>query len=204
MNILLSVCLRVNLLYLDRTYLEVEQKYHLSNKQGRNFWKDEYNQREFLDKVAKEFNITCPEEWNKVTIKDINSKGNCLRCLIFIGGAKLIWMNGGSLFRTLQSVYSGMKIENFHSYLETNWKKEWFSNLSRNRPCGYWNLPYNQRKYMDDLAIQLNIRNPEDWGKIPTSKITENGGHSLLLLFGGSLYHILRAVYQGFHFHNMI
>lgn len=41
----------------------------------RNFWKDDKNQREFLDSIAKEFDILCPEDWNKITIKDVYNKG---------------------------------------------------------------------------------------------------------------------------------
>lgn len=51
---------------------------------------------------------------------------------------------------------------------------------------------------MEKLALQLNIKSPEDWGNILTSTVSKNGGHSILLLFGGSLYQTLRGVYQGY------
>lgn len=41
----------------------------------RGFWKDKRNQKDFLDQIAKEFQIKSPLDWKRVKSKDITDRG---------------------------------------------------------------------------------------------------------------------------------
>lgn len=57
----------------------------------------------------------------------------------------------------------------------------------------------NQRKFLDNLAIKLNIETPRDWGNITIQKVAANGGISLLGIYQHSLFRTLKGVYTGWH-----
>lgn len=74
---------------------------------------------------------------------------------------------------------------------ETNWKEEWFVQY----PKGYWTFE-KQREFLDNLAKELGISNPEQWGTITNKRVLEHGGGSILTQFG-SLWNALRTLYTG-------
>lgn len=56
----------------------------------------------------------------------------------------------------------------------------------------------NQRAFMNEIAVKLNIKNPSDWGKITVRHVYELGGVTLLSrYYKGSLYGCLKSIYQG-------
>lgn len=56
----------------------------------------------------------------------------------------------------------------------------------------------NHKNFLDEIAIELNIQQPSDWGKIAIKDIIERGGVTLLREhYKGSLYNCLRCVYRG-------
>jgi hypothetical protein len=50
------------------------------------------------------------------------------------------------------------------------------------RPWRYWHDVGNQRKFFDELAIKLNIKEPSDWYKVIISDVVKNGGGALMYL----------------------
>lgn len=142
-----------------------------------NFWKDHHNQIAFFDSLAKEHNITKPDEWSKIRIKDILNKG----------GSGLIKKHNNSLFASLEAVYH-----------QISWDRDWFSYLPKEKryPPNYWKNKSNQRKFFDDLGRKFKIEDVRDWGKINIYQIYENGGKGLLNhYYNGSLYKALISIY---------
>lgn len=63
------------------------------------FWKHKENQLNFFLQIAKELRIKNHEDWGKITQKQIIARG----------GATIInKYHGGSLYRTLQSIFPGI------------------------------------------------------------------------------------------------
>lgn len=58
------------------------------------YWLDEDNQRVFLEGIAKELNITKPEDWGRVTFQQVIDKGG-----------KRIIDTHSSLFKALRTLY---------------------------------------------------------------------------------------------------
>jgi hypothetical protein len=65
--------------------------------------------------------------------------------------------------------------------------KDW--KPARSKPNGYWSDLENQRKFFDNLETKLNIKQPEDWYKIPTQTIVKEGG--------GFVFHRYGSVVKG-------
>lgn len=76
---------------------------------------------------------------------------------------------------------------------EIKWDPKWFSRV----PRSYWNSIKNRRNFLDELAIKLDIKKSNDWGKISHRHFNEFGGRSLLSYFNGSLFCCLQSVYKG-------
>lgn len=142
-----------------------------------NFWKDRKNQRNFLEEFATKFGIHQPNEWGKVTISDIK-KG---------GGATFIINHHQSNVRKALA-------ENFP---DINWKREWFYRSNRMYNKDYWNNPNNSKSFLHDIANRLDIKKPEDWGKVTRQTIKEHKGRYLLEKHRGSLFLTLQSVFPG-------
>lgn len=79
---------------------------------------------------------------------------------------------------------------------EVNWQKEWFLN-AQTYPRYFWKEKVNQRKFLDDVAFILGIKQPEEWGKVKYKEIIEYGGSGLLSNYNRSLFNTLQNVYTG-------
>lgn len=56
----------------------------------------------------------------------------------------------------------------------------------------------NRKKFLDEIAVRLNIQSPSDWGKVTQQHIYDLGGSSLLSnYYNGSLFACLKSVYKG-------
>jgi hypothetical protein len=56
----------------------------------------------------------------------------------------------------------------------------------------------NRQKFLNEIAIKLNLKEPSDWGKVSTRYITQSGGSTLLQnYYNGSLFQCLQSVYKG-------
>lgn len=62
------------------------------------YWKQKDNQRVCLDAIAKKFNVVENKDWGKITNVDVINNG----------GSNVLKQYGGSLFRALQSIFSGI------------------------------------------------------------------------------------------------
>lgn len=66
----------------------------------KSFWRIKQNQKEFLDKLAKQLHIKEPKQWGTVTKRQV----------IDLGGKTLLCNYEDSLWKILQSVYPGMNL----------------------------------------------------------------------------------------------
>lgn len=68
----------------------------------------------------------------------------------------------------------------------------------RQLPSHFWKSTENRKKFMNEIANKLNIKKPNEWGKVTLRRIYELGGSSLLAgYFNNSLFSCLQATYQG-------
>jgi hypothetical protein len=56
------------------------------------------------------------------------------------------------------------------------------------KPPGYWKDIKNQRTFFDQLAVEWNIQNPEDWNQVTSRKVLDKGGHFINNYYHGSLF----------------
>jgi hypothetical protein len=55
------------------------------------------------------------------------------------------------------------------------------------KPLGYWKDIQHQKQFFDHLAIKLNIQKPEDWSKVTTAKVLEEGGSFITDYYNSSV-----------------
>lgn len=63
----------------------------------RGYWKSKEIQREFLNSLAKKFNISVPQDWGKITNQEFR----------VAGGAPILKHYNFSVSKTLREVYPG-------------------------------------------------------------------------------------------------
>lgn len=76
------------------------------------------------------------------------------------------------------------------------WKQEWFVRS----PRSHWQSMENRRKFFDQLAVTLNLKNPSDWGKISLKQICAMGGAGILYYYKNSVFYCLQSIYKGIYF----
>mmetsp|Transcript_3386 Transcript_3386/g.4649 ORF Transcript_3386/g.4649 Transcript_3386/m.4649 type:complete len:383 (+) Transcript_3386:107-1255(+) len=148
----------------------VKGHYRTSGREG--FWKSQQYQRSFLDHLGQKLGITKPEDWYKSLNTQILKKN---------GGSGLLAQYGGSVFKTISSVYPE------HKWLP--WKLGYV-------PMNYWSSKENRRLYFDWLGAHLGVKHLDDW--YPLAKqvyLQQNGGSGLLRIFNNSTYRALKEAY---------
>lgn len=55
----------------------------------------------------------------------------------------------------------------------------------------------NQRKFIQDLSVKLNIKHPSDWGRVTKKQIVANDGASFINIFDGSVKRAITTVLEG-------
>lgn len=151
------------------------------------YWQRKDVQKNFLNSLAKRLGVKKAEDWGNVPIYEVTKHG----------GSSLLNHYGGSLQKTLKSVYPGFYCSNSGKLTlskDIEWKPEWFRT-----PIGYWGNKKNQRDFFDAVAAKLQIFHPSQWGTVTNQLFIENGGRGLLILHGGSLWKALNAVYPGYN-----
>jgi hypothetical protein len=63
-------------------------------------------------------------------------------------------------------------------------------------PRDYWNDLSNQRTFLDELAKKLNITAFEEWYRVSSKDVIENGGRGLFKHYGFSIPKMLTTVYK--------
>jgi hypothetical protein len=121
----------------------------------RDFWTNPKNQRNFLEYVAKELNIKEMKDWYKVTTE-----------VLFLYVSQII------IFQDIKKL-GGLALLNHHSrsiakllpycYPEYNWEPWRFETA-----INIWTDLENQKKFLEMLVKELNIKDMSDWYKVKT------------------------------------
>lgn len=98
--------------------------------------------------------IKKPRDWGSITWKQ------CADC----GGATLLGLYGGSLFKVLQKFYPDIQ-----------WKIEWFPNIKR-YPRRFWKNEDNCLIFLEDFAKRHQLKTPKDWQKVSLALVRKSGG----------------------------
>lgn len=138
-----------------------------------NFWKTLENQKKYIEWLSSQLNILKLEDWYRVTYNMI----------IENSGRGLLHHYNNSIIKMLQSIYP-----------HYDWKPWLFSVVQHK----FWNDIKNQKKYIDWLAEELNIKTFEDWYSINRYHILSKGGSRLLNFYNGSVYKIVQSIYPEF------
>ena len=135
----------------------------------RGYWKSIDNQRKFFLDLSNKLQLNEPVSWADIPFETVQKEG-------------------GSV---ILSYY-----ENYYDCIKTLFpeisSKEWSS--QRQLPKNYWHSIQNQKKFLDDFAIKMNLKKPEDWKTISHQKIIDHGGRGLLKYYP-SLLECLSTVY---------
>jgi hypothetical protein len=154
---------------LQSVYPEYDWHPFLFDCVPRGFWDDIANQRRFLEWIAWKLNIERPEGWYHIQKMDL------LRY-----SASSLFSRYHSMFYVLSAIYP--------SYTWFPWK---FSHV----PEEFWEDPLNQCKYVEWLAHELEIIEPEHWFTVDSNKILELNGDALLSLHNHRLLNVLKSLY---------
>ena len=141
---------------------EIEEDENIKLNKG--YWDNNENINSFLLKLESEFNLTTPEDWDKLKRKQIEN----------FGGAGLL--KRISLFE-LKSRGNVEFAEKYKNYVKYNQK-----------PKSYWDKKENIDLFLLQLKNEYNLNKPEDWYKIKKNHLKTLGGYNLLNLY--NLYEI--------------
>ena len=117
------------------------------------FW-DEQNIFEFLDKLKEKYNLETPDDWNSVSIKQIQHCGG----------------------NTLLHKYSLHELK----CMACPEGKAIFDSQQEQKPSGYWNDTQNVLQFLKEIQQQLDIHTMDDWNSISHKHIRSSGGTTLL------------------------
>ena len=116
------------------------------------YWENKDNILHFLEEIKQNYDLKTPQDWNKITQKQIKS-------------------NGGISLLQSHSMYD----------LKCLGCPEGFGFFSNpQKPDGYWNKPSNIIIFLNELKIKLNLNSIHDWNLLTTRQIQKNGGSRLL------------------------
>ena len=68
-------------------------------------------------------------------------------------------------------------------------------------PKNYWRDKDHQREFMDSIQSKLNIKMPQDWGKISQQVFCAEGGRGLIKHYSDSIYKALCSIYPETSWH---
>lgn len=137
----------------------------------KNFWKDETNQRKYMEYLQKEKGFKDITDWYSISYSDFATTG----------GSGLLDFYGGSMSTTVTSV--------FKEY------KDWMIWKFNVVPKAFWTDFSNQKKFMDWLGKELGFRAISDYYNIRKVDISARGGNGLLKLYKNSPSAIVTAIY---------
>ena len=119
------------------------------------YWNKEENVIQFLQELKVKLHLQTPQDWNKITQKDIKS-------------------NKGGVLLHKYSIYElkCMGCPDGKSFFDPTPK-----------PIGFWKNEENVIQFLKNLREKLNLNTPEDWNLITRKKIKFFGGSSLLDMY---------------------
>ena len=133
------------------------------------YFKSIEKQREFMDDLFIKLNLNSLDDWLVVPIYKIE-------------------MNGG---RKLMSIY----YDNIEKLLINIYPNYQF-NFIKKKSLEYFKSIENQKEFMDDLFIKLNLNSLDDWIHLSKLIIKKNGGKYLLL--DRNFHAILQFIYPNY------
>lgn len=72
------------------------------------------------------------------------------------------------------------------------------ASVVKKHPAKFWEQIENRKKLLDEIAYKLCIKEPKEWGKVPTRRVISiGGGYVLSRFYNGSLVEFLKSVYKG-------
>lgn len=79
--------------------------------------------------------------------------------------------------------------------VDIEWRREWFPRI----PIGakFWMSLENRRKFLDEIKLNFDIKQPSDWGKLTYKDFINTGGRTLLGYYDHSFYKCLTTIYSG-------
>ena len=121
------------------------------------YWNNVANVKQLLDCVKISLDIKSPEDWNKISQKEIKRLG---------GGALL---NSYSL--------NDLRIIGC-SELQSS--KKYLLKQNKSKSKGYWNDKNNLKSFFDTLKNKYNLNTVDDWDLLTTKQIQLSNGKTLL------------------------
>lgn len=156
-----------------RAFPEYEWQPWLFQTLCNNSWSDSTLHRPFFDWLAERIGIEHYEQWYDAKhIIEENHRG-------------LLNHYKGSLLTALEAIFPEF---------------EWFAWLFPSAPVGYWDELEHQKKFIDWIASDFGIQQPEEWYKITVGTVNGLGGQGLLSLYG-SLPKLLQRFYPDIKWH---
>ena len=120
--------------------------------QSSGYWDNQENIDNFLSKLKQKYKLNTIEDWNSITIKQIQS-------------------NGGS---SLLPKYSMFEIK----CMACPEGKSSFNNP--NQSSEYWENQENIDTFISKIKEKYNLRSPEDWKRFSKNQVIQEGGNGLL------------------------
>ena len=130
-------------------------------------------QKEFFDRLAIKYHIQRPEDWNKVSTGTVLEEG----------GQFIKYYYNTSLKK---GMYTCVEVINFVMLALKAIYPEYVAERMH-KPKRYWADIRNQKDFFDNLAIKLNIQKPEDWYRVTSKMVVDEGGTFVSNNYGGSL-----------------
>lgn len=97
------------------------------------------------------------------------------RALAARGGLRLLERFGGSRQALLADAFPGLQVP---------------SERVR-RPAGHWLQRENRRAFLEEVALRLQVRQPEDWARVRARDIVALGGRRALAIFAENKHDLL-------------
>ena len=134
------------------------------------------NQRKFIDNLFHYLNLNLIDDWLNIP-------------------RKLIIKNGGKfLIRYYKGDFSLLLLTIYPNY-PFNFKLLKFKSI-------YFKSIENQKEFLDDLFIKLNLISLDNWIKISKNKIIDEGGKSLLKRYNNNMKFLLTSIYPNYPWEN--
>ena len=158
-------------------------KYTTIRRYPNGYWDIKENHFDFLDKFADENSISTIEQWKKVKTTEI----------IKFGGNSLL-SKYPSFFVLLQEYFKHSGRYDVKKILDDDNTVQNIQEIRNSYPNGFWKDKNNQKQFLDNLAIKLNIKSYKDWNTISRKDIVQQGGARIFEEFP-SFYDCLKYHY---------
>ena len=134
----------------------------------RNYWKNEDNCREFLERLVEIYHIKTAEDFAKIQKDEIHK----------IGGSGLL--HNSTLVKLVKKYYP-------------HWGWKGLNEIKRTPP-GFWEQEENVFNFMKNFETKNAIKHPLDWLRISQKQVTSAGGSGLVKKYR-NIRNILKVMY---------